>query len=295
MNRICSVMLRVVAAVALSLTPAGAARADWPAAWHEPTAPFHIVGNIYYVGGKGLAVYLITSPKGHILLDGTLAENVPFIERNIAALGFRLRDVKVLLNTHGHFDHAAGLAALRRDTGARLYASAAERPTLETGHIAVENDNGLPDFPPVHVDRVIGDGGLVRVGATTIKAILTPGHTPGCTSWATTAVDRGRTLRVVMPCSLTVAGNRLVAPTLYTTVVADFRHSFDRLDQEKADVVLSAHPEIADVLGRETRRKAGAEDAFVDTGLLHRLVRDARRDFEAELARQEAAARMPSR
>jgi len=276
---------------AISLTlalaaPAGAA--DWPASWHEPTEPFHIVGNVYYVGGKGLASYLIVSKQGDILLDGTLAENVPFIEGNIAKLGFNIRDVKILLNTHAHFDHAAGLARLKVDSGAKLFASAGDKPILETGHITVENSNDLPDFPPVKVDHVLRDGEIVELGSTRMRAILTPGHTPGCTSWSLDVPEGGRTLKVVLPCSLTSAGNKLIGNKGYPGIVADYRKSFAKLSAVKADVVLTAHPELTDVIGRAARRKNDKPDAFIDPGLLPRLVSNSRGQFEQDLAAERA-------
>jgi metallo-beta-lactamase class B len=269
-------------------TPAAAT--DWPASWHEPAEPFHIVGNVYYVGGKGLASYLIVSKQGDILLDGTLAENVPFIERNIAKLGFNIRDVRVLLNTHAHFDHAAGFARLKADSGAKLFASAGDRPILESGHITVDNSNDLPDFPPVKVDRVLRDGEIVQLGSIRMRTILTPGHTPGCTSWSLDVPERGRTLKIVLPCSLTSAGNKLIGNKGYPEIVADYRRSFVRLGAMKADVVLTAHPELADVLGRAARRTYDKPDAFVDTDLLPRLVSDARTQFERDLAAERAKA-----
>lgn len=281
-------MRKALTAIAAMVGLAAAAFADWPESWHQPTAPFRIVGNVYYVGGKGLAAYLITSPKGHILLDGTLAENVPFVERNVAALGFDIRDVKILLNTHAHFDHAAGLSALKADSGATMMASAADRPILESGHILVENSNGLPDFPPVKVDRIVRNGEFVRLGGIAMKATLTPGHTPGCTSWSTVTHDQGRALRVVFPCSITTAGNRLIGNKTYPGIVADYRRSFARLGAIKADVVLTAHPELSDLFARQAR---GGGSAFIDRRLLPKLVADARAQFERDLADERAQAR----
>jgi len=284
--------MRAMLAIALALGCAAPASAtDWPASWHEPTEPFHVVGNIYYVGSKGIAAYLIVSPKGDILLDGTEAENAQMIERNIAKLGFHIRDVKVLLNNHAHFDHAGALAQLKADSGATFLANPRDRSILETGHITLENSNDLLDFPPVKVDRLLRDGENVRVGPIAMKAIFTPGHTPGCTSWSTTVRDHGRTLAVVFPCSITAGGNRLVGNTGYPDIVADYRRSFARLGAMKADVVLTGHPELADVQGRAARRTGDSPYAFIDPNALPKLVADSRRDFESELAKEQAAAR----
>ncbi|MGI4879625.1 MAG: subclass B3 metallo-beta-lactamase [Janthinobacterium lividum] len=277
--------------VLLALLLAGFSKTPDAPAWSEPIAPFRVVGTIYYVGTKGLAAYLIASPRGLILLDGTLEGNVPQIEANIVSLGFRLRDIRILLNSHAHFDHAAGLARLKRDTGATLLASAGDRGALESGRPPSVVDYGVVRFPPVKVDRVLVDGEPVRLGDIAMTPVITPGHTPGCTTWTMTAVERGRPLRVVFACSLTVAGNVLIGNTGYPGIVADFRRSFVRLAALKADVVLPAHPDIADVLGRRTRRDAGDADAFVAPESLGHIVADAAKGFDVELARQTATAR----
>ena len=284
--------MKAMLAITLALGCAASASAtDWPAAWHEPTEPFHVVGNIYYVGSKGIAAYLIVSPKGDILLDGTEAENAPMIERNIAKLGFKIRDVKVLLNNHAHFDHAGALAQLKADSKATFLANPRDKSILETGHITLPNSNDLLDFPPVKVDRVLRDGEIVRLGPIAMKAVFTPGHTPGCTSWTTTVRDHGRTLALVFPCSITVGGNPLVGNTGYPDIVADFRRSFARLGAMNADVVLPGHPDLADVQGRAARRTGDSPDAFIDRAALPKLVADSRRDFEQELAKQQAGVR----
>jgi metallo-beta-lactamase class B len=284
--------MKATLAIILALGCAVPASAtDWPASWHEPFEPFHVIGNIYYVGSKGIAAYLIVSPKGDILLDGTEAENGAMVERNIAKLGFNVRDVKVLLNNHAHFDHAGALAQLKADSGAVFLANPRDEAILETGHITLENSNDLLDFPPVKVDGLLRDREVVRVGPIAMKAIFTPGHTPGCTSWSMTVRDHGRPLAVIFPCSITVGGNRLVGNKAYPGIVADFRHSFARLGAMKADVVLTGHPELADVQGRAARRIDDRPDAFIDRTALSKLVADSRRDFELELAKQRAAAR----
>lgn len=257
-----------------------------PPAWTRVTAPFRIVGPIHYVGTEGLAAYLIKTSKGAILIDGTMAENVPAIRRNIVASGVRPRDVKVMLLSHAHFDHAAGLAGLKAATGARLVAGAADRAALETGIPPGETSYGVIGFPAVKVDRAIRDGETVRLGEVTLTARATPGHTPGCTTWTTRVIERGRPLDVVFACSVSVAGNRLVGNRRYPGIVADFRTSFARMSMMRADVVLPFHPEQADVFARKARRDSGDANAFVAPGLLRRLVSEARTAFEADLAKQ---------
>lgn len=264
-----------------------AAPYDEPA-WSRPVTPFRIVGNIYYVGTEGLAAYLIVSKQGDVLLDGTLARNVPVIERNIKRLGFRIRDVKVLINSHAHYDHAAGFARLKRDTGAKLWISAGDRDAVEQGRQEGDMDYGVVTFPGAKADTVVDDGQTLRVGDIALTALMTPGHTRGCTTWLMPVRDHGRTLQVAFPGSVSVAGNILVGNRSYPGIVADYRASFARLKAVKAQVTLPAHPELADVLHHARQRKAGTTDAFVDPEKLGEIVDAAQADFEKQLASQIA-------
>ena len=265
------------------------AAAEDTASWTRPVKPFRIAGNVYYVGTEGLAAYLITSGHRAVLLDGTLAQNAPLIERNIEALGFRLKDVKIILNSHAHFDHAGAIARIRHDTGAQFYASAGDQWALEHGEHDSDTDYPRGHFPKVAVDRVLRDGEVVALGDARLTATLTPGHTKGCTTWSTRVTDAGRILNVVFPCSLTVAGNILVGNTLYPGIAGDFERSFVTMDAMKADIVLPNHPDFADVMGREAKARVGDKDAFVDPGLLHRIVAQSRADFATELAKAKGA------
>jgi len=271
----------LAALLALFATPA---MAQWSATWAEPIAPFHVVGPIWYVGTRGLAVYAVKTDTGTILVSGPLAQSAPLIERNLKAIGVGPGQLKLMLNSHAHFDHAAAFAALRRDTGARLVASAADAPALRRGRHEADNTNGHTRFPPVPVDRIVRDGETIRLGNVGLTATLTPGHTPGCTTWSMPVTERGRTLRVVFPCSITVADNVLHNNRAYPGIVADYRRSFARMAAMPADIVLPMHPEIADVLDEQARAKAGAGTAaFIHPELLRQIVADARKDFEAKL------------
>ncbi|WP_404713433.1 subclass B3 metallo-beta-lactamase [Sphingomonas sp. MMS24-J13] len=272
--------------VLLAALPLPALAAGDPPAWREPAEPFRIVGNIFYVGSKGLAAYLIATPDGAILIDGTLENNVPMIERNIDKLGYRMRDVKILLNNHAHFDHAEGLAHLKRDSGAKMIASWEDARALESGTPPSDMDYGVHKFVPVKVDRTIKNGSTVKLGGVELKAVLTPGHTPGCTTWTMTTEDRGRKVKVAFLGSITVAGSKLVGNKGYPGVVNGFRLSFARLDRLHADVVLPFHPELNDLMGREAARQAGNLDAFEHPGELQAIVAKARDDFETDLIRQ---------
>jgi metallo-beta-lactamase class B len=283
----------VLALLALAVPAAWCADAplprDWAAqraTWNRPATPFRLLGNLYYVGTEGLAAYLLTDPQGHILIDGGLPESAALIAANIRALGLRIEDVRVLLINHAHFDHAGGLAELKRLSGAALAASAADRPDLEAGRAAGRDDHD--PFPAVHVDRTLVDGETVRVGATVLKTLLTPGHTRGCTSWTYEAVEAGRKLRVLFACSLTVAGQDLRGGERYPQAVADFRATFARLRGLQADVFLNFHAPVFDLRGKRARQLAGDAFAFVDAGELGRQVDLAQSAFERDLAAAQA-------
>ncbi len=278
----------------LSLTSIGAARADsWPPpAWSKPFKPYRVVGNVYYVGSEGLSSYLITSSEGHILLDaGMSADGAKLVERNIVSLGFKLSDVKILLNTHAHFDHAGGLAQMKADTGAKLYASSQDKPALEKGQHFGDNENGLTPFAAVKVDRTIGDGQKIRLGETTLVAYLAPGHTIGATTFTTSVIERDRPLNVVFFTSVSVAGNALVGNKTYPKIVSDYRATFAKLKTIPCDVFLPAHEEQGDLVAKRQRYLRGDLNAFVDPTEMSRFVAASEAAFNTELARQQGAAK----
>ncbi|WP_315759932.1 subclass B3 metallo-beta-lactamase [Sphingomonas sp. Y38-1Y] len=284
-------MIRILLlAATVTLAPQSSEHARQRAEWNRPQAPFRIAGNLYYVGTSELAAYLVTDPKGHVLIDGALAESAPQIERNVAALGFRMRDVRRLLINHAHWDHADGLAALKAASGAPLWASAADQRTLETGRATDRSD--MTPFAPVKVDHVLKDGEVVAVGATRITTLATPGHTPGCTSFRLTVRDpkigRGRPLDVLLACSLTVAGQPLVGNRRYPTAAADFRRSLDRLAPLRPDIFVNFHASGFDLAEKRARQVKGNAGAFVDRGEWPRRQVVMRRAFETEFARQRA-------
>ena len=282
-------LLIALAASVLALAPA--AHADMPASWTKPTKSYRVVGNIYYVGTEGISSWLITSSEGHVLLDGgPNAEVGKQIERNITGLGFQLADVKVLINTHAHYDHAGGLAQLKADTGAKLWISRGDKPAIEQGHHIGDNENGPTPMPAVKVDKAFGDGQKLKLGETVLVAHLTPGHTIGCTSWTTAVIEKGRPLNVTFPCSLSVAGNVLVGNKTHRNIVADYRGGFAKLRAIPTDVMLPAHEEQGDLLAKRQKQLRGDPNAFVDPTELTRYVADSEAAFNEELARQQAAA-----
>ena len=284
-------------AIALGLSVAllgGAATAQGPANWTAPTEPFRIGGNLYYVGTAGLSAYLLTSPQGHVLIDGAMPTSAKMIEANIERLGFKPGDVKVLLNTHAHFDHAGGLAELKKDTGAKLYAAAGDRQALETGTYVGSEDVKAFDFAPVKVDHVLKDGEEVRLGSIVLTAHLTPGHSGGCTTWTFPVKIDGVERQALLYCSTSVAANRLVSKAKgpqYPGIVADYETTFAKLKTLQADVFLAPHAEQFGLAGKRAKLAAGEPNPFVDPGELQRTVAASEAAFRADLAKQQEAAR----
>jgi metallo-beta-lactamase class B len=259
------------------------------AEWNQPFAPFNVIGNIYYVGPANVSSYLITTPEGHILIDGGFAQSAPQIIANIAALGFDIADVKYLLNTHAHYDHQGGLAALQRASGATMTASAADRAVLESGHVDYGPASEV-DSPPVRVDRVIADGEAIVLGGTTLNAVIMPGHTPGCTSWAMDVRGAdGAAHRAFFHCSSTLGGQSLVPPA-YPNIVENFRTTFARVRTIEADILLGNHGNLFDLPERRARQIAGDANAFVDATALQSFNDATEEAFNDELERQTAAA-----
>ncbi len=257
------------------------------AEWSVPQKPFHIIGNIYYVGMAGVSVFLIVTPKGDILTDGGLPESAPFIEKNIQALGFKLSDVKILLNSHAHFDHSGGLAKLKADTGAKFIASTGDQPFLESGHIPY-GPSSLIDSTPIKLDRAVKDGDTIRLGGVTLTANVMPGHTKGCTTWTMPLTEAGVTHKVMFFCSISVAGNPIAGKLAYPTIVSDYRASFARLKKMDADIFLAPHGGQFHMAEKLAKMKPGALNPFIDAGELQDMVQKAEAAFDKDLARQQA-------
>lgn len=271
---------------AVAVTAVTAAAQGMPTSWVQPAEPFHLADNLYYVGSAGLSSWLITTPEGHILIDAPMAQNVDLIEGNIRKLGFRIEDVKVLLASHAHFDHVAGLARIKADTGAMLAASDGDREALEKGIYPGSEDVDYLRFDPVKVDRVLRDGDMVSLGGVTLTARVTPGHSPGCTTWTFPLKVDGKVRQALYYCSTTVAANRLAPRPQYPGIVADYRASLARLGAMKADVFLAPHNEQFDLDAKRARLKSGKPNPFVDPTELGRTVAAQKAAFEKACAKQ---------
>jgi metallo-beta-lactamase class B len=254
----------------------------------KPIAPFRILGNLHYVGASGVSAFLLTSPAGHVLLDSGPAEMLPMLERNIQALGFRLADVKLLLNSHAHYDHCGAFAEVRRRTGARILASDADAEQMKRGGLgdfAYGDDYHYEAFTP---DGRVQDGERVQLGTVSLVATLTPGHTRGCTTWSTRIEDGGTAHDVVFVCGLVVSPFKLTNNPVYPAVSEDERRSIARVRALKADVFLAAHGFWFDLTGKAKRLARGrVPNPFVDPGALGRHLAEVEKDLDEALAAQE--------
>lgn len=257
--------------------------------WNTPTEPFKMIDNVYYVGTDGLASYLITSPQGHILVDTVMPESTSQIKASIEKLGFKITDIKYIVNTHAHIDHTGGLAEMKQASGGQLVAGEADKPLLEGGYYpGAENDAALK-FPPVKVDRTVREGDTVKIGDVTLTARETPGHSPGCTSWEFAVKDGDATRTALIFCSGTVALNRLVGSPTYPGIVADYKKTFARAKDMKVDVLLAPHPEMYKMQEKRAKLAGGGPSPFVNPGEFNTYAATLERAFEDALAKQTAA------
>jgi len=229
--------------------------------WNRPRKPEKVFGNTYTVGTEGLSAVLVTSPTGHILLDGALPQSAPLIDQNIRALGFRTSDIRLILTSHGHYDHVGGVAALQRASGARVAASPSTARALMAG-TATEDDPQIGfgreanAFPPVKNVQVIADGEVLRVGDISVTAHITPGHTPGATTWTWQSCEGTTCRHIVYADSMSAVaapGFRFSADPARVEV---FRRSIDRLASLPCDVMIALHPPFA--VGKTCRTFAEA-------------------------------------
>jgi metallo-beta-lactamase class B len=244
--------------------PASAQDDSVSRSWNQPIPPFKLLGNVYYVGASDVTSFLIVTPRGLILIDGGFVETAPQILGNLAALGYQPSDVKLLLNSHAHFDHAGGLSQLKRVTGARLVAGKADSALLAAGgHGDFFFRDRFP-FPPVTVDRSVRDGDRMELGGTVLTAHATPGHTKGCTTWSTAVQEGGRTYAVLFVCSLAIPGYPLRAIAEYPTIAEDYQSSIDKVRSLPCDVLLGPHGSMFGLMGKMARGRPHRPSPFVD-------------------------------
>ena len=271
-------------------SPAQANSANDPS-WTAAQKPFRIYGNTWFVGPRGLGVFLITAPAGDVLIDGGVPEDAALIEANIRTLGIDLRSIKWILNSHAHFDHAGGMAQLAHDTGAQVIASAADVAQLARGG---RDDPQYADrflFPPVHVTRKVTDGARLRLGDLLLTAHLTPGHTKGNTTWTWESCEDQRCLQMVDIGSLSAPGYKLTGKP---SLVKDFEYSFAMVAALPCDIALAPHPDMVDMWARVAKRDQSNADAMIDPDLCRAYAKDARESFRAQLVNQRAQAALPN-
>jgi len=271
-------------------TPNCAACADW----NVPQRPFRIFGNAWWVGTHGLGAILLTSPGGHVLIDAALPESAPQIAANVRALGFRLEDVKLVVNSHAHFDHAGGIEALRRASGARVAASPPSARWLAAGGIARDDPQAgiVASYPKVPTVRVLADGETVRVAGVSLTARFTPGHTPGGTTWTWRSCEGDRCLDLVYADSQTPVsadGFSFAHNTTYPNAVRDFERGFAVLEGLSCDVLLTPHPGASQLWERVAARDSGNADALVDREACRRYAAAGRAALARRLATERAA------
>ncbi len=262
--------------------------------WSQPQQPFRIYGNSWYVGTQGLSAILITSPQGHVLIDGTLEENAAQIEANIRALGFRLRDIKLILNSHAHFDHAGAIARLAHDSGAAVAASEAGAKELRSGGDDPDDPQyGMATrYPTVTPVKVIADGAAVRVGSVAITAHYTPGHTPGSTSWTWLSCEKARCVTLAYVDSLTALGHDGFRYSDDPARVARFRRSFATVARLPCDILITPHPDASGFMQKVAARdREHSSAALIDTSACRNYAAAARPRFEARLAKEQQDAR----
>ena len=271
----------------LSLCMCGTLRAESHPEWTTNHVPFRIAGNLYYVGSKDLAAYLVVTPEGDILINSNLASSPPQIQKNIEALGLRMSDVKVLLISHAHFDHAAGSARLLRLTHAKYEVMEGDVRVVESGGRA--DFYGLTHYEPAKVDRVLHDGDELRLGGMVLVAHLTPGHTKGCTTWTVKIVDGGKSYDVVIVGSTSVLdGYKLRGDAKYPNMAEDYARAFRVLHGLPCDIFLGSHAQFFKMDAKYERMKAGEATAFVDPQGYKDFVAEQEKMYEKRLAKQAA-------
>lgn len=292
--------MRVKSSILFALLLAGGSSLSAQGTWTEPFPPHQIIGNVYYVGSRGLASYLITSPEGHILINSSLESSVPLIKAGVEKLGFNFSDVKILLVSHAHWDHCAGSALVKQLTGARLMVMQEDVAEIESGG---RRDHYYHEYAPAHyapakVDRPLHDGDEVTLGGNTLTARLTPGHTKGCTTWTMKVRDGARSFDLVVVGSVGFGGMDLtggdkmfpfplVNNTLYPNIAADYTRALQVLQQLPCDVFLGAHGDYYGMERKFAQIKEGGPNPFLNAQGYRDYVARAARAFRTELERQK--------
>jgi metallo-beta-lactamase class B len=256
--------------------------------WNKDQAPFRIYGNTYFVGPHGLSSVLIASPEGHVLIDGALPQSAPLIARHIEQLGFKVSDVKLILNSHVHFDHAGGLAELQKMSGAKVIASDVAAPFLRTGTVESSDPQfgHLPAFAGVKNVEALGKRKSVELGSLQLSVIHTPGHTPGGTSWRWKSCEEQRCVNVVYSDSLTAVSDdafKYGGDKRYPNAAADMRASIDAIASTPCDILISAHPDLSSLWSVIDEQGKGDRARLVDSSSCKRYAASAKTRLDKRL------------
>lgn len=296
MTKLSKILLALLAAGISTQLPVNAQMLDKPVncdnckEWNKQIKPFNVYGNTWYVGVEGLSALLVTSKHGHILLDGGLPQSASIIEANIKALGFRIEDVKFILNSHAHWDHSGGIPALQRTSGAIVVASASSAEGLKSG-TNVAADPQFQANPVVHVTKlnkvkVVQEGEAIKLGTLTLSAHMTPGHTPGSTTWTWMSCEGQRCLNVVYADSLNPAASgdfKFSGKGNAPDISSSFAASIAKVAALKCDIVISVHPGFTDILEKAAARTA-QNNPFIDSEGCRAYAADASARLLARLA-----------
>lgn len=260
--------------------------------WYEAYPAFRIAGNLYYVGTRGLASYLVVTDKGNILINSDYEANVPMIKQSIESLGFKYQDTKIILISQAHSDHAAASALIKKQTGAKYFVMSGDVAVVESGGKKDYLFGSEPEqwYPPVKVDHTLHDGEQVKLGNTTLVAHLTPGHTKGCTTWTMQVNENGKTYQAVIVGGVSInPGTKFVDNKAYPTIVDDFEKMWRVSKALSADIFLGAHGIYFDLEKKYARLQNGDKTAFVDSQGYKDFIAKKEQDFRDELAKQRAS------
>jgi metallo-beta-lactamase class B len=303
-----SLPLRAGLALAATLSTAFAADLlpDTPkqcascAAWNKPQQPFRLFGDSWFVGTEGLSSVLIDSGDGLVLLDGGLPESAPLIAANIRQLGFRLEDIRYIATSHAHYDHAGGVAALARASGAQVLASARSAEALRAGDVPADDPQAdfgskANSFPKVENIRIVADGEALKLGTLVLTAHYTPGHTPGATSWSWQSCQERTCRSLVYVDSLNPVSDevfRFSGGNGRPSIADAFAHSIGKVEKLPCDLLVSVHPDNTQMAEKLAARAAGTQpDPLLDAGACRRYAARAREKLAARLAEEKAAAK----
>src|SRR5512138_1654303 len=269
-------------------------QSGWRESWYERQAPLRVYGNTYYIGTRGLSAVLITSPEGHVVIDGTVPEAASQVLANVRELGFEVADIKFVLNSHAHFDHSGGIAEIQKASGATVLSSPAGAAALRKGQGGPDDPQftAIGPFPAVANVKVLPDGQSISIGSTQVKVHYTPGHTPGGTSWSWRSCEQDLCLDLVYADSLNAVSAddfSYSGDPRYPNAAADLQASIERIGSLPCDILISAHPEGASVWEKIDRRDKGDADALIDKGGCRKYAKGAEERLETRLSKERKA------